>query len=503
MGPLGKNHTFSCRICHGHLLECQIYLLVHLVGLVQKFPIFRMLSKSSLENVKYSQLAGEHNRAMSTAGDSYMNSVPLLEDKFEIGAQTQALTAKSLQENDVIVNSNVNDSKIELDLNLDSESEISTCSSSSRAKTWICEYEGCNKAFSRPSQLTQHQETVHRGIKAFKCPQCDRSFARKSHLERHLVSHSEEKPFSCSVCNKGFTTRQQLRRHEITHTKSFQCPYENCSESFYKHPQLRSHILSVHLQKLTCEHCGKKFQRPYRLRAHIDKHHNPDSVYKYQCTHSSCFEAFKTWTALQQHIKEHHPKLSCPICSKACVGESGLAMHMKIHDTSTVIKNWKCERCPDLFFAKKADLISHYMEHHEELVSEVLEKEKMCQKFKPSELPTTDSTKSKRSRKSATHVHNNELESIQTEVTLRKYLETGKSSVSLLHNSAGRKLKCHYPKCYRTFKTQERYDLHVQKHKIHELKLKILQERECEGQKAHLDSSQVGLDPMGEDNLEK
>ncbi|SCV05114.1 LANO_0H00342g1_1 [Lachancea nothofagi CBS 11611] len=372
--------------------------------------------------------------------------------------------------------------KVNLDFELGSESDVSTSSISSRPKSWLCEYEGCTKAFSRPSQLTEHQETVHRGLKPFRCSKCDKTFARKSHLERHMFSHSDEKPLKCSVCEKGFTTEQQLRRHAITHTKSFKCPYENCIESFYKHPQLRSHILAVHLQKLNCEFCGKKFQRPYRLKAHVAKHHNPDAVFKYQCTHGSCLEAFKTWTGLQQHIKEQHPKILCPVCKKPCVGESGLAMHMKIHSNSTVIKNWQCESCDDLSFAKKAGLMSHYVEYHKDLVSRLVEREEEAEqevlRISASVPDPLELALPKRSILKTGQTHNSDLDSIQTEVTLRKFLDTGKSSVSLLLNSAGRKHRCPYSKCYRTFKTQEKFDLHIQKHKIHELKLKILQEKE-------------------------
>ncbi|KAM3165258.1 Transcription factor IIIA [Lachancea thermotolerans] len=356
--------------------------------------------------------------------------------------------------------------------------------SSSRAKTWVCEYEGCSKAFTRPSQLTEHQETVHQGLKPFTCTECGRQFTRKTHLERHMFTHTAEKPFHCSHCGKGVTTRQQLRRHEITHTRSFVCPHEGCGESFYKHPQLRSHVLAVHLQKLNCEFCGKKFQRPYRLKNHIAKHHNPDTVYKYQCSHGSCVEAFKTWTALQQHVKEAHPKLQCPTCGKACVGEQGLQMHMRVHSSMTVIKNWKCESCPDLYFAKKADLVSHCLEHHKDLVSTLLndngrEPAEPSATASSNNIPLESGARPSRLRSSSTkHDPESELESIQTEVKLRKYFDSGKSSVSLLLNSAGRKLKCPYLGCYRSFKTEEKYEMHIQKHKIHQLKLKILQEKD-------------------------
>ncbi|SCW04616.1 LAFE_0H17480g1_1 [Lachancea fermentati] len=347
-------------------------------------------------------------------------------------------------------------------------------SSSNRPKTYYCEYDGCDKVFNRPSLLTEHQQAFHQGIRPFKCEQCSRTFVKKSHLERHLFTHSSEKPFHCSYCGKGVTTKQQLKRHEVTHTKSFVCDYEGCGQSFYKHPQLRSHILSVHLQKLTCKHCGRKFQRPYRLENHIAKHHNPDVVNKYQCSYISCSKAFKTWTALQQHIKEDHPKLQCSICGKACVGESGLKMHMTIHDDTKVIKNWKCDLCEEgLSFAKKADLVLHYKNNHDcDLPTHLLEPESALNATITSEPSTSIPSKGQRKKRQT-----NELNAIETEEALKNHIDSGKSVISLLLNSIGRKFKCPYLGCSRTFKSEERYEKHIDKHKIHELKLKLLKER--------------------------
>lgn len=355
-------------------------------------------------------------------------------------------------------------------------SSVASSTSSSRPKNYFCDYDGCNKSFTRPSLLTEHQLTVHQGIKPFKCHHCERTFAKKSHLERHMFTHSDNKPFHCSYCGKGVTTKQQLKRHEITHTKSFKCEYEGCNECFYKHSQLRSHTLSVHLQKLTCEHCGKKFQRPYRLQNHLAKHHNVDVENKYQCTYMACTETFKTWTALQQHIKADHPKLHCNVCGKACVGESGLQMHMRVHDEALVIKNWKCTICQQVSFAKKADLLSHYMEHHKDDIPQSLldsGEDIMLKTLEPvNNSEPKERLRPRRKRKT------DELVSIDTEVKLRKYIESGGSSLNLLLNSAGRKHKCPYSGCYRTFKTEEKYEKHIGKHKVHELKLKILEEKD-------------------------
>lgn len=374
-------------------------------------------------------------------------------------------------------------------------SSVST-SSSRRPKNYFCDYKDCNKAFTRPSLLTEHQQTVHQGLKRFECNRCQKSFSRKTHLERHLLSHltNEEKPFHCSICNKGVITQQQLNRHEITHTKSFSCPYNNCQEAFYKHPQLRSHILSVHLEKLVCKHCSKNFQRPYRLENHIKKHHNPDVVTPYNCSFPNCLRSFKTWTQLTLHTKNDHPKLQCNICNKFLVGETGLKMHMKIHDDTLVTRNWKCSLCktPKRSFPKKQTLIDHYKEEHSDSPIPTELQLASYDNKQPSlnnESETFDRDILPSQKKPKLNNKTPEpFQDIQNEILIEKYLKQPSSAddrkpkvqnfaMELILNTVGRKLKCPYDKCYRTFKTKEKYDIHINKHKIHELKLKILEEQ--------------------------
>ena len=371
----------------------------------------------------------------------------------------------------------------------------SASTTSSRAKTYLCDHAGCDKAFSRPSLLTEHQQSAHLGMKPFECNRCDRKFARKAHLERHLISHLDdaEKPFHCGTCGKGVITQQQLKRHEITHTKSFACPYEGCSESFYKHPQLRSHIMAVHLQSLVCKHCGKKFQRPYRLDHHVKKHHDPAVATPYNCTFPNCIQSFRTWTQLTLHNKRDHPKLKCPVCDKHVVGEAGLQMHMKIHDDTLVSRNWKCAICkePVCSFPKKHDLLEHYTQSHPE---EQLPRE-LCTAPEQhiGDIPNVDnSTKTPeeppRKRTKLDKLIANPLHAIENEANIHKYLtpisvpssrpssrSSTNSAMELLLNTVGRKLKCPFDKCYRTFKTRERYDIHIEKHKVHEEKLRQLE----------------------------
>ncbi|KAI5960535.1 PZF1 [Candida theae] len=246
----------------------------------------------------------------------------------------------------------------------------SKSSGSSRPKRYHCTFENCDKAYNRPSLLDQHLRS-HTGSRPFACtyPNCDKSFLRKSHLDAHLVSHSRDKPFHCSTCGKGVNTVQHLKRHEITHTKSFRCTHQGCDESFYKHQSLRHHILSVHEKTLTCTLCDKTFTRPSKLAQHKLKHHGESPAY--QCDHPGCFVNCKTWSALQFHVKQEHPRVKCPVCGKGCVGKRGLKSHMLSHDEA--IKVWQCNYCDIGKFNKKAALIDHYNEYHDGNIPEELQ----------------------------------------------------------------------------------------------------------------------------------
>ena len=45
------------------------------------------------------------------------------------------------------------------------------------------------------------------------CQYCQRLFSRKEHLQRHLLTHTQEKPYKCQICPKAFGRRDLLVRH--------------------------------------------------------------------------------------------------------------------------------------------------------------------------------------------------------------------------------------------------------------------------------------------------
>lgn len=57
-------------------------------------------------------------------------------------------------------------------------------------------------------------------ILAHKCAYCDRAFAQKGDLNKHLRSHIGEKTYQCNICPKSFRLQIELRKHSTEHYQS-------------------------------------------------------------------------------------------------------------------------------------------------------------------------------------------------------------------------------------------------------------------------------------------
>lgn len=392
--------------------------------------------------------------------------------------------------------------------------KLATLSVSSRnsgsLKKYVCEEPDCDKSYHKPSLLEQHRRS-HTNERPFVChiENCTSLFLRKSHLKAHLVSHGKEenKPFHCLVCGKGVNTQQHLKRHEITHTKSFKCEHPGCTEAFYKHQSLRHHVLSVHERTLSCLKCDKTFSRPYRLAQHNIKFHSELPVY--QCDHQGCFGNFKTWLALQLHIKTEHPKLKCPVCGKGCVGKKGLKSHMMSHDDALLIKLWNCNYCEVGQFVKKVDLISHYNEFHDANIPDDLlrphQKEQLESLLLETDTThTLDQLKHKGFTEMASDDDNDDLSDDEssfrkTQHSLQSFNSTvasGKSSIIdlLLSNYQTKVIPCPKNNCTRKFSRQHDLNRHLKWHELHLKKINLfllsLEEQETARQSTKRPASQ-------------
>jgi general transcription factor IIIA len=223
-----------------------------------------------------------------------------------------------------------------------------------------CAHEGCQKSFATKRRLSRHILT-HSGKRPFSCPneECGKTFIRREHLTRHLVVHETtveaKRPYVCQVegCLSRYAYKTHLKRHMMTHEikKPWKC--QDCDACFAKHDQLRRH-LSVHTGKLpyACGECEKSFPTPSKLKAHARTHSNQLS---YHCGQVDCGLSFSKWSELQKHIKANHTNLTCQICQRTFKRKDILTSHLKTHDPLHV-PSVQCsfDGCEKVFMTEKS-----------------------------------------------------------------------------------------------------------------------------------------------------
>ncbi|XP_012671955.1 vascular endothelial zinc finger 1-like isoform X2 [Clupea harengus] len=147
------------------------------------------------------------------------------------------------------------------------------------------------------------------------CDMCGKAFRDVYHLNRHKLSHSDEKPFECPICHQRFKRKDRMTYH------------------------VRSHDGGVH-KPYVCSVCGKGFSRPDHLSCHVKHVHSSERPFKCQVT--ACTSAFATKDRLRSHMIRHEGKVTCNICGKM-LSAAYITSHLKTHG-QTNFNNNNCNK---------------------------------------------------------------------------------------------------------------------------------------------------------------
>ncbi|KAI6783910.1 Transcription factor-like protein [Emericellopsis cladophorae] len=127
-------------------------------------------------------------------------------------------------------------------------------------------------------------------------------------------------PCTWPGCPKTFNRPARLRDHLNSHTNSrpFVCPYDGCEKDYTVDKHLKQHIKATHTQerKHVCprEGCGKSFVTGTRLKRHQAVHEGAE---RFRC--QDCGQSFRKKDTLAKHVRKEHQGLKgFPCAEKGC-----------------------------------------------------------------------------------------------------------------------------------------------------------------------------------------
>ena len=183
-----------------------------------------------------------------------------------------------------------------------------------------CPFLNCSAIFYHGAKLQRHIGSCHSSERPFKCTvvinnvECNKSYKRKEHLKRHLLTHKNERLFKCHFpgCNLKFNVKHHVPKHfKCVHgPPQYQCDF--CTEKFQKKRHLKKHMALKHneLCPFVCNECNRRFSRECDLKRHKHKRmhielESSSNGASFIGVCDECHQTFKDKSLYRKHLKQH------------------------------------------------------------------------------------------------------------------------------------------------------------------------------------------------------
>ena len=217
-------------------------------------------------------------------------------------------------------------------------------------------------------EVSAPKNQIIKDLDPLSCGFCDKQFAQKRNLVRHIQTvHEKKKPFCCSLCDTPFGTKQTLERHFAKVHKI----QDSSDLIHWTDPKVKKRKgLNEESFNSNGNHLDEELLHPkkeIKLEPKWPKDTKSEIIRENYC--SICKKQFCNSTSLKNHMEKVHegkkskkpgPKSkACPYCGKTFPG-GGLKYHVQaIHEG----KKFECLLCDKKFTLQKT-VIDHFELFH-------------------------------------------------------------------------------------------------------------------------------------------